>query len=117
MGAWSHEPFGNDTACDWAYGLENAKDLKYIEETLDRIIDAEEDYVDASDAEEAVAAAEVVAKLLGCGTQSDAYTKTADDWVSSIGAQLQSRLEEQSETGATEDPDGRLRAERALGRN
>lgn len=24
MGAWSHEPFGNDTAGDWVYELEDA---------------------------------------------------------------------------------------------
>ncbi len=31
MGVWSHEPFGNDTANDWAYGLEETTDLSYVE--------------------------------------------------------------------------------------
>lgn len=82
MGAWSHEPFGNDTACDWAYGLAEAKDLSSIEEAIDRVIDSDEDYLDADAATEAVAAIEVIAKLLGRGTQSDSYTEDVDRWVS-----------------------------------
>lgn len=82
MGAWSHEPFGNDTACDWAYGLEEAKDLSCIEEALDRVIDSGDEYLDADAASEAVAAIEVIAKLLGRGTQSDTYTEEVDRWVS-----------------------------------
>jgi len=27
MGTWSHEPFGNDDANDWAYRLEEEEDL------------------------------------------------------------------------------------------
>ena len=27
MGAWSNDPFGNDTACDWKYSLEESNDL------------------------------------------------------------------------------------------
>jgi hypothetical protein len=29
MGAWSHEPFGNDDANDWAYDLEQVSDLSF----------------------------------------------------------------------------------------
>ena len=34
MGAWSHEPFGNDDANDWAYELEETEDLSHIEAAL-----------------------------------------------------------------------------------
>lgn len=81
MGAWSHEPFGNDTANDWAYGLEEAHDLSYIEATLDKILDVGTDYIESPDAEEAIAAIEVLAKLLSRGTQVDAYTEKIDVWV------------------------------------
>jgi hypothetical protein len=81
MGAWSHEPFGNDTANDWAYGLEETEDLSYIDQTLDQVLSVGEEYLDASDAQEAIAAVEVIAKLLGKGTQSDAYTDNVDRWV------------------------------------
>ena len=83
MGAWSYEPFGNDDAGDWAYGLEGSKDLLHIEETLDKALEAE-DYLEAPDASEAVAAVEVLAKLLGKGTQTDSYTEKVDEWVKSV---------------------------------
>jgi hypothetical protein len=41
MGAWSHEPFGNDDAGDWALELEEATDLSYIEASLDAVLDAD----------------------------------------------------------------------------
>lgn len=81
MGVWSHEPFGNDTANDWAYGLEETTDLSYVEATLDKVLSQGEEYLEAPDAEEAVGAIEVLAKLLGRGSQSDSYTKKVDAWV------------------------------------
>lgn len=84
MGAWSHEPFGNDDANDWAYGLEEAKDLGLIESTLDKVLESE-GYLEAPAASEAVGAVEVIAKLLGQGTQTDAYTEKVDEWVNTVG--------------------------------
>lgn len=84
MGAWSHEPFGNDTSNDWAYGLEGTSDLSHIEAALDNALGEEDEYLDASIAEEAIGAIEVIAKLLGRGTQSDVYTEKVDAWVSTI---------------------------------
>jgi len=81
MGAWSTGIFDNDTACDWAYGLEGARDHRLIERTLDAVLDAGDDYIDASDAERALAAAETLARLLGRGGGRDAYTRTMDTWV------------------------------------
>lgn len=91
MGAWSHEPFGNDDANDWAYGLEGAEDLSLIEETLDKALDADE-YLEAPDACEAVAAVEVLAKLLGKGTESDTYTEKVDKWVASVAVKPDAAL-------------------------
>ena len=42
------------------------------------------EFLEAAVAEEAVGAIEVLAKLLGHGTQSDAYTEKVDDWIKSI---------------------------------
>lgn len=83
MGAWSHEPFGNDDANDWAYRLEDAKDLGLIESTLDQVLESE-GYLEAPQASEAVGAVEVIAKLLGRGTLSDAYTEKIDEWVKTV---------------------------------
>ena len=82
MGAWSHEPFGNDDANDWAYDLEGKTDLSLISEALDRVLEA--DYVEAPEGSEGVAAVEVLAKLLGKGTQIDSYTEEIDEWVGTI---------------------------------
>jgi hypothetical protein len=85
MGTWSFEPFGNDTAGDWAFGLDKAKDLSYIEAALNAILEQDkDDELESTDAEEAVAACEVLAKLLGKGTQSDGYTQGVDTWVASV---------------------------------
>jgi hypothetical protein len=83
MGAWSPQPFGNDTAADWAFGLVESDDLSYIEAVLDKVLDQGAEYLEAPDAEEAVAAIEVIAKLQGKGTQRDAYTESVDAWVAS----------------------------------
>lgn len=83
MGTWSHEPFGNDDAADWAYELEEAKDLSPVEAALDAVLE-NDGYVEAPEATCAVAAVEVIAKVLGRGTQSDAYTESVDRWVKQL---------------------------------
>jgi uncharacterized protein (DUF2126 family) len=83
MGAWSHEPFGNDDSIDWAFNLERVDDLSVIEATLDYALEAG-DYLEAIEASESIAAIEVLAKLLGKGTQTDAYTDKVDKWVKSV---------------------------------
>lgn len=83
MGAWSHEPFGNDDASDWVYRLEYVEDLSVIESAIDSSLEAD-DYLEAPEASEAIAAIEVLAKLLGKGTQSDSYTEGVDKWVKSV---------------------------------
>ncbi|MCO7224128.1 DUF4259 domain-containing protein [Pleionea sp. CnH1-48] len=82
MGAWSHEPFGNDTACDWAYELEESSGFSFIESTLDKAIAEANDYLESTEGEEAVAAIEVIAKLMDKGTQSDSYTESVELWIS-----------------------------------
>ena len=84
MGAWSHEPFGNDTASDWAYGLVEQKDLSLVAQAIQNILDNSDEYLDSDLAVEAVAAAEVLAKALGRGTQTDAYTEEVDAWLKSV---------------------------------
>lgn len=92
MGAWSHEPFGNDTAADWAYGLEESNDLSYIEAALDTVLESGTEYLEAPEAEEALAAIEVIAKLIGKGSQSDTYTKSVDAWVAAMQIKPQPSL-------------------------
>lgn len=81
MGAWAADSFGNDTACDWAYAIEDCNDLSLVEETLDKILQEGEGYIDASDAEEAIAAIEVIARLQGNWGMRNAYSESVDKWV------------------------------------
>ena len=81
MGAWNCDPFGNDTACDWVYDLEETEDLSFIVETLDKIQAAGNDYLDAFEAEEAIAAADTLARLKGKFYARNSYTEDLDQWV------------------------------------
>ena len=57
--------------------------MAYIEAALDAVL-SENDYLDSDIGSEAVAAIEVIAKMLGKGTQADAYTESADIWVAAM---------------------------------
>jgi len=84
MGAWDVDSFGNDTACDWSYGLEDVKDLSYVERTLDAVLKCgPDDEVPSDDAACAVAAAEVIARLKGNWGIENSYSETTDKWVRS----------------------------------
>lgn len=79
MGAWGVGALDNDTACDWADELAQANDLSRVEGALDAVL-AEEEFLDSDVASEALAACEVIARLLGgCGVRN-AYTESIDTW-------------------------------------
>jgi hypothetical protein len=85
MGTWAVDPFGNDDACDWAYGLPDAIDLSVIDRTLSKVIsDAAGGEIESSGAAEGVAAAEVVARLLGIFGERNSYTQDVDKWVAQM---------------------------------
>lgn len=111
MGAWSHKPFGNDTACDWAYGLDGQRDFSPIAEAIQAVLDNGTDYLESDLASEAVAAAEVLAKMLGRGTQTDSNTEEIDVWVKSIEAKPTQELLSRAARALTRimGPDSELR--------
>jgi hypothetical protein len=81
MGAWNTDPFGNDTACDWIYELAEAKDLSFVESTLQKVHEKGSEYLEAPDAEEAIAAADTLARLKGKFYVNNSYTESLDKWV------------------------------------
>jgi septation ring formation regulator EzrA len=81
MGAWDHTTFGNDDACDWGGDLRSCEDLSLVEETLDTVIDSKDEYLEAPESSQAIAAAEVVARLQGRFGVRNAYTESVDEWV------------------------------------
>jgi Domain of unknown function (DUF4259) len=64
MGTWGTGVFENDGAADFAWEIAEGG-FPVIEKVFDRVLAARESYLE--DAEEAIAAAEVVAKLCGRG--------------------------------------------------
>jgi hypothetical protein len=63
MGAWGSGPFENDDAGDWLFELEESPDASVISAALSHVIDADADELEAPEACNALAAAEVVAAL------------------------------------------------------
>ncbi|MBL7259326.1 DUF4259 domain-containing protein [Paractinoplanes lichenicola] len=74
MGAWDVGPFDNDTAADWCGDLDEAAPEErpvLIREVLSRVAEHGDEYLDSGEAEEAIAAAAVVASQLPGGTAVD----------------------------------------------
>jgi hypothetical protein len=64
MGAWGAGHFENDTAADWIAEIAEDGSADDVREALSRVVEADE-YVEAPDGCEALAAAEVVAAARG----------------------------------------------------
>ncbi|APA66914.1 DUF4259 domain-containing protein [Janthinobacterium sp. 1_2014MBL_MicDiv] len=81
MGTWATDAFGNDYAMDWAQDLHEYKTLELVETTLDNVIDSPQAELEAPFAAEALAALEVIARLLGNPGEDDPATAEVDEWV------------------------------------
>jgi hypothetical protein len=81
MGAWGELAFDNDTANDWAYGLNDTDDLSLVEAAFAELEDVGDQYLDQDVACNALAACEVLARLLGNFGYQNAYTQKVDTWV------------------------------------
>ncbi len=73
MGSWNNKPFGNDTALDWFYDLEQSKSPhEMILNTLNKVLQQNES--DSSEEEEAIAAVSIIASsaeepIKGCSAE------------------------------------------------
>ncbi|SET35883.1 protein of unknown function [Hymenobacter actinosclerus] len=65
MGAWGYYNFDNDTAADFAEDFKAEPSAGVLEQVLAAVQQAADDYLDAEVASEALAAAEIVAAILG----------------------------------------------------
>jgi hypothetical protein len=81
MGAWGTDTFDNDTACDFAAEIAGTRNLAKLEATVDRVLQMGDAYLEAPDAEEGLAAADIIARLNGNFGVRNAYTETIDAWV------------------------------------
>jgi hypothetical protein len=92
MGTWSYDSFGNDDACDWVAQLEEQNDFGFVESALDAVIGAGAEYLEAPEAWEAIAAAEVVARAQGNFETQDETSQAVDAWVKRIDARPSAAL-------------------------
>jgi hypothetical protein len=81
MGAWGVLAFDNDSANDWAYGLDEADDLAPVEAALSEVESVGSGYLEVDAASAALAACEVLARLQGRPGYANAYTEKVDRWV------------------------------------
>ncbi|MEQ1865496.1 MAG: DUF4259 domain-containing protein [Micropepsaceae bacterium] len=66
MGAWATDSFSNDDALDWLVDFAAAPTIEMLRDTLEHVTASEaDDYLEAPDCSEAIAAAEIVAALNG----------------------------------------------------
>lgn len=84
MGTWSVDPFGNDDAADWAYELEEAEDIEPIQAAIEAVLEAGDEYLEAPDAAIAIAAIDVLGRLMGRAGESSTYTEAIDTWVEKV---------------------------------
>jgi hypothetical protein len=92
MGAWSADTFGNDTACDWSYGLEKVTDLSLVRQAFEGVLSIADDYLDSDIACEGLAACEVVARLKGNWGLRNPYSEPVDKWVETHKIKLPENL-------------------------
>lgn len=92
MGAWGAGPFENDDASDWVWELEDDSDASLIVAALTDACDPGEDYIDADVANNAVAAAEIVASARG--QRHPALPSEAVVWLDAYGPLITDQLVE-----------------------
>ncbi|HEX9210695.1 MAG TPA: DUF4259 domain-containing protein [Bradyrhizobium sp.] len=81
MGAWGLGVFENDTSCDFASAVADGGGIDALREAIERVLSSRRNYLEASDAEEGLAAADIVARLRGNPGQQSTYTAAVDAWV------------------------------------
>ncbi|TDL45759.1 DUF4259 domain-containing protein [Microbacterium oleivorans] len=84
MGTWSEEPFGNDTAADWAWELDEADSWDVVSDVLRDYLG--EDETDSGLDEVAVAAAAVVAHGAGLALSEEEDTESVEGFLGRVGA-------------------------------
>lgn len=89
MGTWGHGSFENDTASDWIYDLKPvdksvpgaSNPFAYVESSISTLLKSDL-YIDATECDEAIAAAECIAAALG--NPMDDLPDQIAEWVASI---------------------------------
>ena len=81
MGAWGLGPFDNDDAADLAGELESLDDSAGLEALIAALGAVDGEYIEADEGARAVAAAEVVAGIVGQPGPTTSYNEAAMGWI------------------------------------
>jgi hypothetical protein len=101
VGAWGTGIFENDAASDFATSVAESEGLKVLEQALDRVLASEGNYLEAPDAEEGLAAAEIVARLMGRSGIRTPDTAPIDAWVERMASAPSEELVEKARRSIT----------------
>lgn len=82
MGAWGFDTFENDAACDWTYDL-GKTGAALVAQTLEKMLETGQDYLESDAASCGLAACEVVARWKGKWGAQNSYTESLDAWITS----------------------------------
>jgi hypothetical protein len=104
MGAWGSGIFENDTACDFAATVSNGGGISLVDKALDRVLACGSNYLEAPDAEECLAAAEIIARLNGSPAEETPYTASVDAWIRSSRATVSIEILEKAKQGINRVP-------------
>lgn len=96
MVAWGTAVFDNDNACDWGTRLERSQDLSLVAATVQSVLNKGNDYLEAPEAEEALAAIEVLARSRGHWGPRNEHTQVVDEWVERMHPAPSAELLEQA---------------------
>ncbi|MBV5273233.1 MAG: DUF4259 domain-containing protein [Lamprocystis purpurea] len=89
MSIWGPGPFENDDGADWIADLRDEPSLESIREAFAEIADpAHVGYVEVPDGAEAVAAAEVLAELLGSPGDDPVLDEDLDELAAALNKEL-----------------------------
>jgi hypothetical protein len=84
MGAWGTGVFENDDAADFVAEVLGGTSLSPIETAIDRVLKVEQEYLEAPDAAQALAAAAILARFKHSGVQSGTGAPELNEWVVGI---------------------------------
>jgi spore cortex formation protein SpoVR/YcgB (stage V sporulation) len=96
LGAWGTGVFDNDTACDFAFTVREGGGIDILTEVIDRVSSIGNDYVETRDAEECLAAADIIARLRGSPGEQTAYTAEIDSWIANSKVTISDELVEKA---------------------
>lgn len=100
MGAWGLGSFDNDDAADFLADVTESGDLSLVREVLDNVLTSTE-YVEAPDASQAIAAAEILAFALGRPTLAAQREETLALWISRLRPVVEPELAAQARDALT----------------